>query len=338
MYWYKQNNGQETFGILIKEDYYLLASDSISLSIEKIDNSVNVLFQTDGFKYMKMDNRFLNVSYKWSGGAELRDKIGDIDTLDREKLLSNFSGVIMGYPYYKLSVVYGDEKDPIICDLIDIRRQYYEHPSNGMRLLSIEPDGSSEVVKEVKQEEMPITIRIGLTNYVGQICGDTLPYSMLHSPNILVEIAYQQKYNINSYHPPYDWSKGIDNVKRDSSFKEMELSIDFKGRIAFFKFVETLSSRTYTIRSNSSLDPGDDIGEDVKSRMIWALAIIDELYIIRLIIELQKFAKLSALPYLRYLNEVVVRIEFYNEISKSEFKEMFGIQLLELVSEHSYRY
>lgn len=335
MYWYKQNSSQETFGILIKEDYYLLASDSISLSIEKIDDSVNVLLQPNGFKYMKIDNRFLNVSYKWSGGAELREKVGDINTLDREKLFSNFSGVIMGYPYYKLSVVYGDEKDPIICDLIDIRRQYYLDSSDGMRFLSIEPDGSSKVVKEIKQEDIPITIRIGLIKYVGQICGDTLPYSMLHSPNILVEIAYQQKYNGNC-HPPYDWSKKIDNVKRDTTINEIKLSIDFKGRIAILEDVETKSLRTYTIRSNSSLDPGDDIGEDFKKRMVWALAVIDEFYIIKLIIELQKVAKLSS-PFLRNMNEVIVLIRFYNEISKSEFKKMFGIQLLEVVSEYSVR-
>ena len=118
MYWYKQNNGQETFGILIKEDYYLLASDSISLSIEKIDNSVNVLFQTDGFKYMKMDNRFLNVSYKWSGGAELRDKIGDIDTLDREKLFSNFSGVIMGIRLISTKYLSSDSSERLVKFLL----------------------------------------------------------------------------------------------------------------------------------------------------------------------------------------------------------------------------
>jgi hypothetical protein len=118
MYWYKQNSSQETFGILIKEDYYLLASDSISLSIEKIDNSVNVLFQTDGFKYMKMDNRFLNVSYKWSGGAELRDKIGDIDTLDREKLLSNFSGVIMGIRLISTKYLSSDSSERLVKFLL----------------------------------------------------------------------------------------------------------------------------------------------------------------------------------------------------------------------------
>lgn len=323
------------YELLSNNMYYLKAKSLLctieTQSIDEIKNTF-VVIEPYEFKNIILDNNRLNVGWRTSGGREFLETKGILNKEECEELLEKFRGLIIGYPYFQLSVNISGGTEPFECDVIRIKGgfknqfPYCGYSEFSVDFISLQRNGTVGIVTSLKTSDIAKKFTVTKVPKVGQILSIK---NRFLCPSDLKDYINGVKTSYMGT-PLYNWEEVKGNVTGDSFVSSLSMTINFDSKIGQLFFSENLYKRTYEIISHSSMDPGNDECTESTDRYIWGTFGFNEFSFINLIKEMSQSHLVSSLS--------ESYIKFKVPIKKSDFTKLTGIYLFESIIHSSYRY
>lgn len=330
---------------LLSTNMYYISSNKLRCKIhsEKINDEeisfVSLLpwsyWDTKSYN-IELNNSCLTRGCMIHGVREFIEKKETLNEEAKEKFLSHFRGIIIGYPYFSLSINSSDEIEEFTCDVIRIKGgfknpfPYVGYNDFSIDFLIFESDGKITKYKSFNKNDIDKSFEIRKVPKIGQVMAtsNVNQYSTgLLNPTDLADFIDGVK---SSYmgRPPHKWNEIIGTIENDSEIPYLNIRIDFENHMFSLSYHENLFQRTYEIISHASMDPWNEERTDSRDRIIWATFSFDENELVHFIKKLSQ-------------SEIVENItgnfiKFKSPVKKSFFTKLTGIHLFETISESSY--
>ncbi len=321
---------------LLSTNMYYLRAKSLNCTIksqwtDEVENTFVVINPCE-FKAMEVNNNKLTVEGRISDGRKFIETKGILNKDRIEKILTRFRGIIIGYPYFQLSVSISDNLEQFECDVIRIQGgfknqfPYIGYSDFSVDFISLRKNGIVEIAKSLKATDVEKKFRIIKMPKVGQILSTSNSFL---GPSDLKDYINGVKTSYMGT-PSYEWKEVKGNVTEDSFISHLNMNVSLDSIIGRLYFFENIYERTYEIISHSSMDPGNDECTERTDRYIWTTFAFNELYFVDLIKKLSKSRLVSN------LSESL--IEFKEPIRKSDFTKLTGLHLFESIIHSSSRF
>lgn len=309
-----------------KEYFWLYTTPNIAV-VKEPEFTINI--------YTK-DNLYNNISLEFYSTRNIKKldfcngKLLEYTEEEISSTISNFRGIISGYPKYKLHIEYYEPSTKLTeefeCDAIRAVGGVKENlPFTKnlphLKFYKISPQGKVSVLKVL--DKWVNKIKVASKEHFGQIPGTFI--STL-SPSAFDEYIDKCKASYMG-RPSHDWIEVYGNHSSYSDIQGLYIKINFEAQILSFQLTRNLYERTYTIHSNSSMDPGDDECTDSTDLFIWAHLHFNETSLLYLMNKLLKIGDING----NY-------ISFKSKVSTIEFEQITGIHLNISIIETQNRY
>lgn len=321
---------------LLSDNMYYLRAKSLLCTIESQlineDENIFVVIEPYEFETVKVNNNRLSVGWRINDGRKFIETKGILNKEETENLLTKFRGLIIGYPYFQLSVSILGKRDSFNCDVIRIKggckksHPFYGYEDFSVDFISLQRNGAVEIITSIKSSDVNKQFRIDKTPKIGQIL--SIKNSILN-PSDLKDYINGVKTSYMGT-PAYKWEEVKGNIIGDSYVSYLSMTISFDYKLGQLYFSENLYERTYEIISHSSMDPWNDECTDSTDRYVWATFAFNESYFIDLIRKIINWNLVSS------LSESCIK--FKEPIKKTDFTELTGIHLFESIIHTSTRY
>lgn len=314
---------------LLSDNMYYLKAKSLLCTIKSqfvndIENTFVTIYPYE-LETVKINNNRLSVGGRICDGRKFIETKGVLNKEETECLLTEFRGLIIGYPCFQLSVNIFGKVNTFDCDVIRIKggckrpHPYFGYEEFSVDFISLQKNGSVERITSIKSEDETKMFTITQKSKIGQIL--SIKNELLNPLDLKDYINGVKTSYMGT--PPYKWEEVKGNVIRDSSFSYLDMTISFESKIGRLLFSENLYERTYEIISHSSMDPWNEERTDSTDRYIWGTFAFNESYFVNLIY------KLSNWEFVSMLSESCIK--FKRPIKKSEFTKLTGIFLFESI-------
>lgn len=321
---------------LYSTNLYSVKADSLVCSIgeKNIDGIDNIfaVVEPQNPVLMYMDNRSLHVGYSINLGREFLERKGKIEGKQQQEILSTFRGLIFNYPDYQLNVEFKKDESNISCDIIRVRGGYKRKPPYfgyapfGVDFIEFAPNGEVKIIKQISNPDEYDTFVIKETPKIGQVLSRNLDAIDLEDYIDGVKRSYQGR-------GIYNWKEVKGEINSPDSFSYLDLYINLEHHHARLHYSENLDYREYEVISHASFDPGPEECYESTDKFIWAAFSFDESYLLNF---LAKVASVSTFTFKQCgYSQSKIEMRFNDVMTKSEFEELTGIHLFELISHTS---
>lgn len=217
------------------------------------------------FKVYRNENaRIISSIYVDDSIVIKKDLNGRLTSAQEEfnKILYDYSGLIIGYPHNKLCI-YDNENNMISeCDVIDFNDNTYIFEPNKyiINLYTFGQKGKLAVDQIIYTHDAGFKIKINQTS--GPVIsnhGNCLTINDIRS-----FIHYRKSRDFPNIH-------GCSCILYDIEIDELSMIIDSRNQLLTFVNCKIISSHRYKVHRNSSMDPWDEEHVDEQCCRIWTM-------------------------------------------------------------------
>ncbi len=324
---------------LYSENLYRIKADSLICSIsnrciEGVNNTFAVI-EPRNLALMDMDNSSLHVGNWINNGREFLERKGIIGEEKRQDILSFYRGLILNYPECQLVAEFNKDNSKITCDVIRVRggfqrkSPYFGYAPFAIEFIVFASNGEVQIVKQISNPDEYDTFVIKEVPKIGQVLSRKFAGVCFLDAIDLEDFidGVSRSYTMCG---SYNWKNVKGDINSDSRIYSLELSINLKHHIAKLYNATNLHYREYQVISHASFDPGPDDCYESRDKYIWAAFSYDEAFLLDF---LAKMASVSTFSFEKDYFDSKIVFTFNDVMTKSQFEELTGIHLSELIEE-----